>query len=94
MLTGARLKEGSRARLRAEAKTTANTLRNMYVTKKDDMSPYKKFHNEKPKLQPQHWVEIGRVGYVMDRTGIKKKGAYRGIPRDVMRGLCTSTFTG
>jgi hypothetical protein len=80
MLTGARLKEGPRARLRAEAKTTANTLRNMYVMKKDNLLPYEKFHNEKPKLQSQHWVEFGRVGYVTDRTAIKKEGALRGIP--------------
>jgi transposase InsO family protein len=80
MLTGARLKEGPRARLRAEAKTTVNTLRNMYVKKKDNMSPYEKFHNEKPRLQPQHWVEFGRVGYATSRTAIKKKGALRGIP--------------
>jgi hypothetical protein len=74
MLTGARLKEGPRAKLRAEAKTTANTLRNMYVTKKAVLSPYKTFHKEKPKLQPQHWVEFGRVGCVTNRTAIKRKG--------------------
>jgi hypothetical protein len=75
MLHGSKLKEQFRLHLRAEAKTTANKLKNLYVTVKDEPFTYVAFWEHKPKLTPNYWKEFGRVGYVTDRKKIKRKGA-------------------
>jgi hypothetical protein len=67
-------------RLRAEAKTTANKLKNLYVTEKGKPSAYKPFSGKEPKLTPNHLKEFGRMGYVTDQKRIKRKEAPRGIP--------------
>jgi hypothetical protein len=80
MLTGAKLNEKFRTRLRAEAKTTANKLKNLHVTTTNGKCPAGVFFGVKPKLSPEYWVEFGRQGYVTDRKKIKRKDKQRGKP--------------
>jgi hypothetical protein len=50
LLDGDKFNEKFRLRLRAEAKTTANKLRNMYVTATDKNSAYHNLHVELAKI--------------------------------------------
>jgi hypothetical protein len=67
LLHDSKFNEKFHLRLRAEAKTMANKLRNLHVTETDKKSAYHNFHAEFPKLTPNYWREYGRVGYVTDR---------------------------
>jgi hypothetical protein len=80
MLKGGKFNEKFSLRLRAEAKTTSNKLRNLYVTAPEKPSAYISFHNKQSKLLSEHWREYGRVGYVTDCRTIERKGAQRGKP--------------
>jgi transposase InsO family protein len=80
MLTGAKLNERYRMRLRTEAKTTANKLKNLHVTTTNGKCPAELFFGVKPKLSPECWIEFGRQGYDTDHKKIKQKDKQRGIP--------------
>jgi hypothetical protein len=56
MLTGLKLNDKFRMRLRAEAKTTANKLKNVHVTTTNGKCPAEICVGVKPKLSPEYWV--------------------------------------
>ena len=74
MLAGARIREDAKTLLRAEAESTAEKIANLACTQRSkDKSPNELFDGKKSKLQAEHLVEFGRIGYVTIRTKIKKK---------------------
>jgi hypothetical protein len=80
MLHASKFKEQFRMQLQAEAKTTANKLKNLYITEKGKSPAYESVFGKETKLTPNHLKEFGRMGYVTDRKRIKRKEAPRGIP--------------
>ena len=80
MLTSARLKPTFSNRLRAEAKSTATKIHNLWVTKKGVKCGYEAFYSKSSKLRPEHLIEWGRMGYVTDRTMIKGKAKPKAEP--------------
>ena len=80
MLTSARLTNKYKRYLRAEAKTTATKMRNIWITKDKDKCPFETFYQKDSPLKPEHLVQWGRLGFVTDRTKIKAKTKPRGFP--------------
>jgi hypothetical protein len=66
--------------LRAEAEVTAEKMSNIACTPNKDKSLNKKFDGEPSKLTPEYWIEWGRIGYVTNRTKIKKKWSEKSWP--------------
>ena len=51
----------------------ASLLGNMACTYKQPKSPNEMFDGKRGKIEPQHLVEFGRIGYVTIRKKIQKK---------------------
>ena len=80
MLASARLNDAVKNKLRAEAKSTATKMKNLWITKRGDLSAYEQFYGKPSILQPHHWIEFGRIGYVTDNTKIKGKLKDKAFP--------------
>jgi hypothetical protein len=72
MMESADLTVSMRNLIRGEAIMTASLLDNL-CCKNEKQTPYEKFYNKSSLLNPSHFIQFGRIGYLTDRTKIEGK---------------------
>jgi transposase InsO family protein len=72
MMEAADLTISMRNMLRGEAIMTASLMDNL-CCKDGKQTPYENFYNKPSLLNPSHFIQFGRIGYVTDRVKINGK---------------------